>query len=129
MELDSGLRLLVQQANPEFQHHAGWKFFSLPLLVCRRGIAVPAVTPCGNVRELPVRRNRLRKRHLFRKPCQLRGQLRASRGSDWFGLDAESDSVGINCAPDLSRQTGYIMIENRELSMDDYLAMLRRRVK
>ena len=53
-----------------------------------------------------VTRDRLRQRDLLRKSCQLCSQLRSSRGPDWFGLDAESNSVGINCGPAERRQMG-----------------------
>ncbi len=49
---------------------------------------------------------------------------------DWSGLDSPADPAELILRPaDEAGGTGTEMMENRELTMDDYLAMLRRRMK
>jgi polysaccharide chain length determinant protein (PEP-CTERM system associated) len=54
-----------------------------------------------------------------------------SRRNDRLGLDAAADPHRLifKAAPQVDGQNGHRMIENRELTMDDYLAILRRRAK
>ena len=48
---------------------------------------------------------------------------------DWIGLLGQSGLTNFEAGPQGPAERVLIMMENRELTMDDYLAMLRRRMK
>ncbi len=59
----------------------------------------------------------------------LRQDCSAARRHDWGGMASHADSYRIIFWPPRAAGLVNSMSENRELTMDDYLAMLRRRLK